>query len=89
MLELTDVRSRIVRFDPASLTHVWTHDDPAVDTLQRAIEHLVGRRVTAPRDDMFGLVWEIAHSSASEPAPSRAPLLSRAAVPYLNEPWYC
>jgi radical SAM superfamily enzyme YgiQ (UPF0313 family) len=89
MLELSDVRARIVRFDPTSLTHVWMHDDPAVDALQRTIEQLVGRRATAPREEVFALVWEMAHGSAGESAPSRTPLLSRAAVPYLDEPWYC
>ena len=89
MLELPDVRSRIQRFDPHSLTHIWTHADPAVDALQREMEHLVGRRVTSPRDEMFGVAWEIAHAATGAAAPSRTPLLSRAAVPYLNEPWYC
>jgi hypothetical protein len=60
-----------------------------VDTLQRGLEQLVGRRVTASREEIFGLVWEVAHAATSGAAPSRTPLLSRAAVPYLNEPWYC
>jgi hypothetical protein len=89
LLELAEIRARIDRFDPSSLTHVWTHADPAVDALQRAIEQMVGRRVTAPREEFFAMVWKIAHDAIGESAPSRAPLLSRAAVPYLNEPWYC
>jgi hypothetical protein len=89
MLELPDVRTRIERFDAKSLTHVWRHVDPAVDALQRDLEQLVGRRVNAPRDEVFGRVWEIAHAAAGTPIPPRAPLLSRAAVPYLDEPWYC
>ena len=89
MLELPDVRARIQRFDPGSLTHVWTHVDPAVDALQKEIEQLVGRRVTAPRAEMFARVWEIAHAAAGSIAPPRTPLMSRAAIPFLNEPWYC
>jgi radical SAM superfamily enzyme YgiQ (UPF0313 family) len=89
MLELPDVRARIVRFDAAALAHVWTHADPAVDALQREIEQLVGRRVTAPRDEVFARVWEIAHAAAALAPAARRPLLSRAAVPYLDEPWYC
>ena len=30
-----------------------------------------------------------AHAAAALAPPPRQPLLSRAAVPYLNEPWYC
>jgi radical SAM superfamily enzyme YgiQ (UPF0313 family) len=89
MLELPEVRARIDRFDPGSLTHVWRHEDPAVDALQQALEQLVGRRITAPREETFARVWELAHAAAGEPAPDRAPLISRAAIPYLNEPWYC
>jgi hypothetical protein len=89
MLELADVRARIQRFDPGSLTHVWTHVDPAVDALQKEIEQHVGRRVTAPRGEMFARVWELAHAAAGAIAPPRAPLISRAAIPFLNEPWYC
>jgi hypothetical protein len=89
MLELPDVRARIARFDSASLAHIWTHEDPAVDALQQQIEQLVGRRVTAPRDEVFARVWDIAHAAAGLVPPPRTPLLSRAAVPFLNEPWYC
>ena len=89
MLELPDVRARIERFDAGSLTHVWRHADPAVDTLQHEIEQLVGRRVTAPRDESFARVWELAHRSVGQMTPRHTPLLARAAIPYLNEPWYC
>ena len=89
MLELPDVRARIARFDSASLTHIWTHEDPAVDALQQEIEQLVGRRVTAPRHEVFARVWDIAHAAAGLVSARRTPLLSRAAVPFLNEPWYC
>jgi hypothetical protein len=89
MLELPDVRARIQRFDPKSLTHVWRHEDPRVDALQQQLEQLVGSRLNAPRGDMFARVWDIAHAAAGLTPPAREPLLSRAAVPYLNEPWYC
>ena len=89
MLELPDVRARIERFEPNSLTHVWRHEDPRVDVLQQQLEQLVGSRLDAPRGEMFGRVWDLAHAAAGLPPPAREPLLSRAAVPYLNEPWYC
>ncbi len=89
MLELEDVRARVTRFDPRSLTHVWRHEDPRVDALQQEIERLVGQRLTAARGDVFLRVRELAYAAAGLPAPATPPLLSRAAVPYLNEPWYC
>jgi radical SAM superfamily enzyme YgiQ (UPF0313 family) len=89
MLELEEVRARIERFDPKSLTHVWRHADPRVDALQQRLEELVGSRLNAPRHDVFAGASEIAHAAAGIAAPPREPLPSRATVPYLNEPWYC
>ena len=89
MLELDDVRALVERFDPTSLTHVWRHRDARVDALQRTLEQLVGQRLNAPRGDVFAGVWDLAHEAAGLAPPPREPLLARAAVPYLNEPWYC
>jgi radical SAM superfamily enzyme YgiQ (UPF0313 family) len=89
MLELDDVRQLIERFDPKSLTHVWHHGDPRVDALQQELERLVGSRLNAPREEIFARVWDLAHAAAGISPGPREPLLSRAAVPYLNEPWYC
>jgi hypothetical protein len=88
MLELPDVRARITGFSAASLAHSWAHADPRVDALQQTLERMVGSRLNAPRGEMFARVWEAAQAAAGSllPAP---PLLARAAVPYLNEPWYC
>jgi len=89
MLELADVRARVSHFDRESLVHVWRHADPRVDALHRAMEALVGARLNAPREEMFARVWTQAHEAADLPIPRREPMLSRASVPYLNEPWYC
>jgi len=89
MLELEEVRARVQRFDAKSFTHIWRHTDPRVDALQQQLEQLVGSRPNAPRDEIFAQVWDVAHAAAGVPPPAREPLLSRAAVPYLNEPWYC
>jgi radical SAM superfamily enzyme YgiQ (UPF0313 family) len=89
MLELADVRALVTGFSAASLTHVWRHPDPRVDALQQELERLVGARINAPRDEMFARVWDVTYAATGSPAPPRPPLLSRAAVPYLDEPWYC
>jgi radical SAM superfamily enzyme YgiQ (UPF0313 family) len=89
MLELEEVRARVTRFDPGSLTHIWAHADPELDRLQRELEAIVGARLNAERHDVFARIWDAAHAAAGTPAVPREPLLPRAAVPYLNEPWYC
>jgi hypothetical protein len=38
---------------------------------------------------MFARVWAVAHQSSDLRIPAREPRAARAAVPYLNEPWYC
>ena len=60
-----------------------------MDALQQALERLVGTRLNAPRHDVFAKVWDIAHQSGGTMPPPGPPLVSRAAIPYLNEPWYC
>jgi radical SAM superfamily enzyme YgiQ (UPF0313 family) len=89
MLELEDVRARIGHFDARSLTHVWRHADPRVDALQRELEAIAGSKLNASRSATFARVWAVAHEAAGLVPPAREPLVSRATVPYLNEPWYC
>jgi radical SAM superfamily enzyme YgiQ (UPF0313 family) len=91
LLELEDIRALVGPFDPRSLTYPWVHRDPAVDALQVSIASLVGRRLNATRRELFDEVWDLAHTAAGLPGGLRedAGLLPRAAVPYLNEPWYC
>ena len=38
------------------------------------------------RAEVFRRIWERA---ADRPLPEEFDLLPRAAIPYLNEPWYC
>ena len=90
MLELDGVRAVTAPFDARSLTYPWTHADPAVDALQAELTQLVGVKLSMPRRDVFARVWDLAHDRANARAMRRdAPLVSRAAIPYLNEPWYC
>jgi radical SAM superfamily enzyme YgiQ (UPF0313 family) len=89
MLELADIRALVEAFDPTSLTHGWRHPDPRVDALQQDLERVVGSRLNAPRHEVFAQAWAIGHAAAGEIPPARPPLVSRSAIPYLNEPWYC
>ena len=90
MLELDEIRGVTGAFDPHSLTHPWIHPDPTVDALQEELTRLVGVAASSPRREVFAKAWELAHDRAGIRAARREPtLLSRAAIPYLNEPWYC
>ena len=83
LLELDDIRRRIQPFDPATLTYPWRHDDPRVDALQANIMRTVGVKLTCPRPELFDLVRDMIGLAATPT------LQARAAIPYLNEPWYC
>ncbi len=88
LLELEDIRDRVRAFDPVTLTYPWTHDDARVDALQAEVMKFVGVSTASARADMFEAVARLAElplTPALEPPPMRA----RAAIPYLNEPWYC
>jgi radical SAM superfamily enzyme YgiQ (UPF0313 family) len=89
LLELADVRAIVGPFDPERLVHPWRHPDPRVDALQAEVEELVGARPNAPRGEVFARVWGAAHRAAGQAIPDLAPMLSRSAVPFLTEPWYC
>ena len=92
LLELDDLASQLAPFDPKTLTYPWPHRDPRVDALQREIAGMVGVRHTAPRAEIFERVWALAAAArtpgqlAARPRPAA---ITRATVPYLDEPWYC
>jgi hypothetical protein len=90
LLELEEIARQIQAFDAGSLTYPWRHEDPRVDRLQAAIMSLVGNQpAAATRRQLFARTWHLAHEAAGLRAVPASGLLPRAAVPYLNEPWYC
>jgi radical SAM superfamily enzyme YgiQ (UPF0313 family) len=90
LLDLPDIRELVQPFDGATLTYPWRHVDPRVDRLQAEVAALVGSRPSDAREDTFARIWQLAHEAAGLAAPSRAAAHpARAAIPYLNEPWYC
>lgn len=90
LLELPDIRAAIARYDPRWLTYVWRHADPRIEALQRDVEQLVGVRMQGDRASVFDRIWSMAHERAGVAVERRSGgALPRAAIPYLNEPWYC
>jgi radical SAM superfamily enzyme YgiQ (UPF0313 family) len=88
VLELADVREIVQPFDPQRLVYPWRHPDPRVDRLHAAIQRTVQESAAASRIEIFRKVWRLAYGNVSS-LPGRGPLRSRAAIPYLTEPWYC
>ncbi|MGH9661195.1 MAG: radical SAM protein, partial [Bryobacteraceae bacterium] len=86
MLELEDVRRLVGDFNPAKLAYPWRHPDPGVDELCASLQTLIRREEPrgTSRTDIFAMIWKHAIGR-----PPDFGLVSRAAVPYLTEPWYC
>jgi radical SAM superfamily enzyme YgiQ (UPF0313 family) len=93
LLELAEVRAHVGAFDQAALVYPWRHPDARVDELCEEVQELAraGEKLNRSRSRTFARIWEAAHRAAglSEPALPEQVLLARAAIPYLNEPWYC
>jgi len=78
---LPDIQSVIGPFDARTLTYPWAHHDPRVDALQHQVMALAGVKAARSREQIFETVCELAQVNVLLP--------SRAAIPYMNEPWYC
>jgi len=88
LLELPEVREMIEPFDPRALCYRWRNVDPQLDALWASIQETVKRGELRHRSrwEIFRKVWDLAGSGEF---PVDAPMVSRATIPYLTEPWYC
>jgi hypothetical protein len=88
LMELPEIREIVGSFDIAALCYPWQNADPRVDALQRAVEVRVHQDELrgASRDEIFSAVWDLAECG---PLDWEGPRVSRSAIPYLTEPWYC
>ncbi|HEY3441149.1 MAG TPA: CUAEP/CCAEP-tail radical SAM protein [Paludibaculum sp.] len=88
ILELPDVEPLLTGYDRAGLLHRWRHPESAIDELAARVFELVvsQQKAGTARRAIFRLVWALAHDGMP---PENFDLLPRAAVPYLDEPWYC
>jgi radical SAM superfamily enzyme YgiQ (UPF0313 family) len=94
LLELAEVREMVEPFDRAALIYPWRHPDPLVDALCEEVQELVraGDKLGRARAKTFARIWQTARRAADIAEEVLRPepvLVSRAAIPYLNEPWYC
>ena len=88
LLELPEIHDRIDGFDRAALVYRWRHEDAEMDVLANTLLKLVGaaQKNGSSRRAIFREIWNLVHQ---RPLPEEFGLLPRAAIPYLNEPWYC
>jgi radical SAM superfamily enzyme YgiQ (UPF0313 family) len=94
LLELAEVRELTEPFDEGAMVYPWRHSDPRVDRLCERVQELVrtGEKLKQARARTFARIREAAFEAAGIIGTREAAqpiLLSRAAIPYLNEPWYC
>ncbi len=93
LLELDDVREGVGAFDDAAMVYPWKHADGRVDDLCEGVQRIVhtSEKMGRTRAQTFALIEEAARRAAGVREAERAQpiLVSRAAVPYLTEPWYC
>ena len=85
LLELEEVRKSVGPFDPNALVYPWKHNDPEIDQLCEELQDIVAssEKRKRSRTDTFNKMRKLVNAAA-QPV-----LVSRATVPYLNEPWYC
>ena len=89
LLELEEVRNLAHKFDPKTLSFMWTHPDPRVDALQTEVAAVVGRRLTSDRREAFTAISALAHARAGLPLIEPVLASRSKPVPYVDEPWYC
>lgn len=96
LLELPDLTPWLGVFDPEKLCFEWTHPDPVMDRLQRALfavtEEVADSDLTrgAVFDRMVAVTAELLSGDAAERV-RRLPSMAAAdvGVPHLSEPWFC
>jgi radical SAM superfamily enzyme YgiQ (UPF0313 family) len=88
LLELDEIARLAGPFDREALVHPWSHPDPRVDRLCTTVSRMVRQEQArgAGRVAIFAEACRIA--GVSSPLPDFN-LVSRSAVPFLTEPWFC
>ena len=88
LLQLAEIREMIEPFDARGLCYRWHNSDSRLDALCVSIQETIKReeRRRKSRWEIFQTIWELAQAGEF---PVEAPMVSRATIPYLTEPWYC
>ena len=83
LLELDDIQAVLGAFDEPALLYRWQHPDPEVDTL--AHEALRMAAWNGSRREIFRDLWNLVSNQPLHQDFDRSP----AALPQMDEPWFC
>jgi hypothetical protein len=88
------IRPFLGPLDHASFSYRWTHPDPRMDRLHRAVSGLVEEAMRADKDPavIFDSGRALAYAVSGGEAPTAPPpahVHERKSVPRLTEPWFC
>jgi hypothetical protein len=88
LLQLPEMRASIQPFDTRALCYPWHNAEGRLDVLCASVQELIKRqeRRHQSRWDIFRQIWDLAQAGDF---PVDVPMVSRATIPYLTEPWYC
>jgi radical SAM superfamily enzyme YgiQ (UPF0313 family) len=88
LLELAEIRAMIEPYDTRGLCYRWHNTDARLDALCVSVQDAIKRaeRHGQNRREIFRKIWDLAETGEF---PVDAPMVSRATIPYLTEPWYC
>ncbi len=94
LLDLDEVREFVRPFREADLAYPWEYSDPRMDNLYDGVQRIIraGLKNSSSRHAIFAEARSLALRCAGSDAPREwrgQPLVARAAIPYLTEPWYC
>jgi radical SAM superfamily enzyme YgiQ (UPF0313 family) len=84
LLELPDVQAVLREFDEPALLYRWRHADPAMDALAEQALRIAASH--GSRREVFGYLWNLVND---RPVPDNADAVPHAAIPYMDEPWFC
>jgi radical SAM superfamily enzyme YgiQ (UPF0313 family) len=88
VLDLDEVQPMLQGFDASALVWRWSHPQPEMDELARTAFHLAAEahNQKCSRPETFARLWAAVFDGDLWEPPA---LLDRAAIPFLEEPWYC
>jgi len=93
LLELEEVQRMVGPFDARALVYPWKNPNPAIDQLCEELQEIAtaNEKLKHSRSTTFVKMWQALRQAANGHVEERAQplLMTRATVPYLNEPWYC
>ena len=79
--------------DAEAFTYRWTHPDPRMDRLYRAVSTIVenATRTMAPNRETFTRIWSASYAvdGDREAPPLPEPKTRRPKPPRLTESWFC